>query len=298
MSVELTHAQAADEIEAVALGIATEEVTQGVAAHAAHCPECATELRSFYGVITALSALIPARQLNKGHSAGIKSRLLAKAAAGQESGGARLRARPESARPPELRAPVPRTSRPDDDVVRDKPDRSSMPVWIAAGATLIALGSIAAFLNARSDSGPDQAIDAGDAQTSDARLAELERSVAERDSILASVTGPGVRIISLFNREAREPLARMFWDRRGERWTLFVYSLRQPRPGKTFQVWLGTVTGRVSLGTFQPAPDGTATFTARHALPAAALNTVSISEEDVRGASSPTGVVVLAGALR
>ena len=298
MSAELTHEQAADEIEAVALGIAAEDVTQGVTAHAARCPECAAELRSFYRVVTALSALIPAKQLNRGHSAGIKSRLMAKAAAGQEGGGVHTRARAEAARPAEARAPAPRTTRVDDDVARDRPDRSSMPMWIAAGATLIALGSIAAFLNARGDRAPAAVESVAGAQPFDARVADLERTVAERDSTLASVTGPGVRIISLFNRDAREPLARMFWDRRSDRWTLFVYSLRRPRPGKTFQVWLGTDTGRVPLGTFQPASDGTATFTAIHPLPIAALNTVSISEENTGGAGAPTGVVVLAGALR
>ena len=41
MSAELTHEQAADQIEAVALGIATGETAQAVAAHAARCEECA-----------------------------------------------------------------------------------------------------------------------------------------------------------------------------------------------------------------------------------------------------------------
>lgn len=303
MSAELTHEQAADEIEVVALGIATEEVTQAVTAHAARCPECAAELRSFYHVVTALSVLIPAKQLNRGHSAGIKSRLVAKTAAGQEGGLARMRARPEPAGAPEVRAPVPRAPVPrapraESEVVRDQPDRGGLPVWVVAVAALMALGAIAAFLKGRGGDPAAPAQESGEAITSDSRVAELEQSVAQKDSILTSVTGPGVRIISLYNREAREPLARMFWDRRGDRWTLFVYSLRQPRQGKTFQVWLGTDDGRVSLGTFQPATDGTATFTAQHALPIASLSTVSISEEDSGGSTAPTGVVVLAGSLR
>lgn len=298
MIAELNHDQAADEIEAVALGVANEEVIQGVTAHAARCPECAAELRSFYHVVTALSALIPAKQLNRGHSAGIKSRLVAKTGAGQEGGAAHLRPRSEPMKMPELRAPAPRPTRAETEVVRDRPDRSSMPLWIAATAALIALGSIAAYLNSRGESGEGPGQDQSGIAVSGSRVAELEQSIAQKDSILTSVTGPGVRIISLFNREAREPLARMFWDRRGERWTLFVYSLRQPRAGKVFQVWLGTDDGRVSLGTFAPTSDGTATFTARHAVPTGSLRTVSISEENAGGSSAPTGVVVLAGALR
>jgi len=298
VSADLTHEQAAEEIEAVALGIGTEEMARGVTAHATRCPECAAELRSFYRVVSALSTLIPERQLNRGHSAGIKSRLLARTGAGQEGGVGRRAVRAEPVRSPELRAPATRPAV-EAAPARDGRDRSSMPIWIAMVATLIAMGSLAAWLNARG--GPDALSGGASTATAaaDTRVAELERAVAERDATIASLSGPGVRIIGLFNREAREPLARIFWDRRSDRWTLFVYSLRQPRPGKTFQVWLGTDDGPVPLGTFQPASDGTATFSAEHPIAIAALNTVSISEENVGGdARRPTGPVVLAGALR
>ena len=306
---DMTHEQAADEIEAVALGITTDEVAQGVAAHAAGCPECAAELRSFHNVVTALATLIPDRQLNRGHSAGIKSRLVAKTGAGQEATGARRgplvepprvpQPRAPEQRAPEPRSPVARSARVEPEPAREPQDRSSMPMWIAVVATLIALGSLAALWKASGDDTISLPGTTDEAPDADMRVAELERVVAEKDTTIASLSGPGVRIIGLFNREAREPLGRMFWDRRGDRWTLFVYSLRQPRPGKVFQVWLGTDDGRVPLGTFQPAANGTATLSARYALPAGALNTVSISEEDAAsGARAPTGPVVLAGALR
>jgi len=300
MTQELTHEQASDEIEAVALGIATEEIAEGVSAHAARCAECTAELQSFHGVVTALSGLIPPRPLNRGHSAGIKSRLLAKAAAGQEGGSRRAPRAPraEPARQAEARSPVAKPARIEEAQPVIRQDRGSAPMRIAAIATIIALGSVAAWLNARGGSG---SVSGGsvERQSDDERVAELERAVAEKDVTIASVSGPGVRIISLFNRDAREPLARMFWDRRSDRWTLFVYRLRQPHSGKTFHVWLGTDVGRVPLGTFQPASDGTATFTASHPLAIADLNTVSVSEEDTGdNRSSPTGPVVLAGALR
>lgn len=298
MTQELSHEQAADEIEAVALGIATEEITQGVTAHAAKCAECAAELQSFYGVVTALAGLIPARPLNRGHSAGIKSRLLAKAAVGQER--SRRSPRAEPARQAGVRSNpiVARPPRVEEAHQVGRQESSNAPMWIAAVAALIALGSLAAWMNARGGS-DSQAGGNVEAPSNAERVAELERTVAEREATIASVSGPGVRIISLFNREAREPLARMFWDRRNDRWTLFVYTLRQPRSGKTFHVWLGTDNGRVPLGNFRPSSDGTATFSASHALAIADLNTVSISEEDA-GADpgSPRGPVVLAGALR
>ncbi|MCR4340247.1 MAG: anti-sigma factor [Gemmatimonadaceae bacterium] len=276
MTAPLTHEQAAEEIEAVALGIAPEDLSQGVVAHAAGCPECAAELRSFYRVVASLSALIPERTLNRGHSAGIKSRLFARTG-GKDAAPPRRPARAELLRSSDPRAPAARPSRVEPEPARERLDRSSMPIWIAVVATVIALGSIAAMLNAR---GERDALAGGgttEPVVDESRVAELERAVAQRDTTIASVTGPGVRIISLYNREAREPLARMFWDRRSDRWTLFVYSLRQPRPGRVFQVWLGTDDGRVALGTFQPRADGTGTFSAEHRLALAALNTVSIS---------------------
>ncbi|MEX1186337.1 MAG: anti-sigma factor [Gemmatimonadaceae bacterium] len=299
MTAPLTHGQAAEEIEAVALGIAPDDLSQEVVAHAAGCPECAAELGSFYRVAASLSALIPERELNRGHSAGIKSRLVARTG-GKDAATPRRPVRVEPARSPEPRAPAARPSRVESEPVRERLDRSSMPIWIAVVATLIAVGSIAAMLNSRGER--DSLADGGATESAvdDSRVAELEQAVAQRDTTIASVTGPGVRIISLYNREAREPLARMFWDRRSDRWTLFVYSLRQPRPGRVFQVWLGTDDGRVALGTFRPGADGTGTFSTEHRLALAALNTVSISEEEDLGggARSPTGPVVLAGALR
>lgn len=299
MTMDLTHVQAAEEIEAVALGIATDDVARGVAGHAAGCPECAAELRSFYGVLTALAILIPDRQLNRGHSAGIKSRLVAKTGAGQEAAAARRGPRVEPPHAPEPRAPVTRAARIEAEPAREPQDRSSMPMWIAVVATLIALGSLAALWRSSGDDSSSAPGATDDIPAGGSRIAELERLLAEKDATIAALSGPGVRIIGLFNREAREPLGRMFWDRRGDRWTLFIYSLRQPRPGKVFQVWLGTDAGRIALGTFRPAANGTATLTARHSLPLGALNTVSISEEAAGGgARAPTGPVVLAGALR
>ncbi len=299
MTLDLAHEQAADEIEAVALGIATDEVAQGVAAHAAGCQECAAELRGFLHVVTALATLIPDRQLNRGHSAGIKSRLIAKTGAAQDMAAGRKGPLVEPPRAPEPRSPIVRPARVEADPAREPQDRSSMPMWIAVVATLIALGSLAALWKSSGDDTIQVPGASDDTLSADSRVAELERLVAEKDTTIASLSGPGVRIIGLFNREAREPLGRMFWDRRNDRWTLFVYSLRQPRPGRVFQVWLGTDEGRVPLGTFQPAANGTATLSARYSLPLAALNTVSISEEDAGGgARAPTGPVVLAGALR
>lgn len=301
MTAELTHDQAAEEIEAVALGIAPDELAQGVMAHAARCEECAAELRSFYRVVAALATLIPERQLNRGHSAGIKSRLFARTG-GKDAGTAPLTAHSVAAHAASARGseprPAVRPSRVEVEPVRERQDRSSMPIWIAVVATLIALGAIAAMLSARGGSDADVATEPV-APVVDARVAELEAELARRDRMIAALSGRAVRIIGLYNREAREPLARMFWDRRGDRWTLFVYSLRQPRPGRIFQVWLGTDQGYVALGTFRPNTDGTGTFSAEHRIPLAALNTVSISEEELAGgARSPRGPIVLAGSLR
>jgi len=295
---ELTHDQAAEEIEAVAAGVAPEELALNVTAHAARCGECAAELRSFYQVVASLATLIPERQLNRGHSAGIKSRLFARTG-GKDVVTSPLTARPAPARSPEPRPATARPSRAEPEPVRERQDRSSMPIWIAVVATLIALGSIAAMLNSRGGAGA--ATDGGitEPAADDGRVAELEAAIARRDTTIASLSGRGVRIIGLYNREAREPLGRMFWDRRADQWTLFIYALRQPRPGRIFQVWLGTNEGYVPLGTFQPNADGTGMFSAEHRIPLAALNTVSISEEDVGGSiQRPIGPVVLAGSLR
>ncbi len=81
----MTHEEAAAELESVALDTASEDVVSAVRAHAAVCPECGPELAAMQRTVAILGSLVPEEQINRGRSAGIRSRLLMRARAERES---------------------------------------------------------------------------------------------------------------------------------------------------------------------------------------------------------------------
>jgi anti-sigma-K factor RskA len=89
----------------------------------------------------------------------------------------------------------------------------------------------------------------------------------------------------------------MFWDQKTQEWTMYAYHMRQPKPGKTFQVWLiaSNTPKPISAGTFQPDAHGEAVVRAQYPLDPHALVRVAVSEEPVGGAPYPTGPIVIAG---
>ena len=89
MTEALAHDRALEELEVVALGAATPEATAGMLAHAAECADCRRELDEYTVLLATLTELMPERELNRGRSAGIRSRLLARASADIEAAGKR-----------------------------------------------------------------------------------------------------------------------------------------------------------------------------------------------------------------
>ena len=87
----------------------------------------------------------------------------------------------------------------------------------------------------------------------------------------------------------------MFWNRATNDWTMVVYTMRPPKPGMTYQVWLITGAAKISAGTFQPDSTGHAFMQARYALDRNALKAVAVTEEPAGGMPSPTGPIVVAG---
>jgi anti-sigma-K factor RskA len=77
---------------------------------------------------------------------------------------------------------------------------------------------------------------------------------------------------------------------------MVTYNLRQPKPGKTYQVWLVTDNAKISAGTFKPDARGNTMMHARYEMPRNALRAVAITEEPEGGMPAPTGPMVVAGA--
>ena len=94
----MTHDEAFAELESVALDTASVEVADAVRAHASTCPECGPELAALEQAVATLGTLVPAAEINRGRSAGIRSRIIMRARSERESRSAPVPGPPDLAR--------------------------------------------------------------------------------------------------------------------------------------------------------------------------------------------------------
>ena len=99
--------------------------------------------------------------------------------------------------------------------------------------------------------------------------------------------------MQLTSGTVRAPWAWMFWDHATNRWTLVARDLAPPSPGKTYQLWLVTPRAKISAGTFNPKPDGSAEVQATYALAPDSLRAIAVTEEPAGGVPQPTGPFVI-----
>lgn len=296
---DLTHEEAAGELAGVALGSTTQNVVERVRTHTAACAECRSELAQLESTTRQLSELIPEHPINPGRAAGIRSRLISRASADTDrrpqsaATTAASRVKPPTA-PKSAGAPSVRTAPMEEAAGRGIP--TGALVSIAGIALLIAGGAVLQMLRANSEADSLRATIELQRDAVDTDPNAAAPSAADQDKIVAAVTGSDVRIISLTHYGARGAVAKMFWNREANTWTLVTYSIRQPKPEKVFQVWLSTSSGTVSAGTFVPDATGRAIVQSSNTVSRDGLYSISVTEEATGGAPVPTGPAVIAGA--
>ena len=309
----MTHEEAAAELESVALDTASQDVVSAVRAHAAACPECGPELAAMEQTVAMLGALVPDEQINRGRSAGIRSRLLMRARAERESKSAPVPGPPDITRgvasltgqghrltpgaTPRVtgetrKVTPPQAPRVNPDVV---PIRRNIN-WYAIAATvaLILTGAqLVRVTNERNRMRSQVAV--ADTTVIAPANDSLSTMLSQKDSMIAAMTGPDVKVVPLMNQGNTQPLGRMMWNRASNDWIMVTYNLRQPKAGMTYQVWLVTDNQKISAGTFRPDAEGKTFMHARYALDRNALRAVAITEEPEGGMPAPTGPMVVAG---
>ncbi|MBI3448459.1 MAG: anti-sigma factor [Acidobacteria bacterium] len=179
-------------------------------------------------------------------------------------------------------------------------------VWTSAAAASVVAALLASFVTARIVSGRHAAETASLAARVEEQQGRLERQTEEMASLKAQVlraresiqlvSSPGVTVIDLQGQPDRPKAgARVFWDRAGGYWQVYVASLPPAGPGKTYQLWFVTAGAKISAGTFDTDSSGTATV--RFEVPAGLGNLVAtaITDEPAGGSPQPTGSMVLLG---
>jgi anti-sigma-K factor RskA len=134
----------------------------------------------------------------------------------------------------------------------------------------------------------------------EAQVAQLQISLAQKDSLISALTGMHTRVIDLMSYADASPMARMFWDQKKQMFIMYASNVKQPARGKVYQVWLiarGTTTP-VSVGTFMPDSTGSAVVASKHPMEPGSLRRVAVTEEPDGGMPTPTGPVMFAGVGR
>ncbi len=306
------HEEAFSELAAVALDAVEAEVAGAVRAHAAVCPVCAPELAAMEEATSTLGELVPQSDINRGRSAGIRSRLIMRGRAERESHAAPVPGPPDIARGvasltgqgtrftpgaqktvgPDGRKLTPATAQPahQPNVI---PIRRSIPWFsIAASVAFVATAAQLMRVSAERDSMRNQV---AAADTMGPRADSLMLALTQKDSMIRAMAGNDVKVVALVTDPKAQPLGRMMWNRTSDDWIMVTYDLKPPKPGMVYQVWLVTDTEKISAGTFHPDTGGRTVMHAHYALPRDALRAVAITEEPEGGVPAPTGPMVVSG---
>jgi len=296
MSEGMTHEQAREALEALALDALDASERGAVMAHVATCAICQSELAALEntaGELALAAAPIPMPPAQRDR---IRARLLARAAADRAS-------ELSAAAAPQLRVESGRSSagggvtplRPYTKVRRT----FGPPAWIAMAAGLVAILGVGAFLKAsRERDAARQSLAAVQAAsgTQLAALDSLRATLTARERMIANLIGPQVAVMTLTSTMPTAPTARMFWDQQRDAWTFVAHHIPMPKAGRTYQMWLVTPTAKISAGTFMPSPDGEVMMQATYALPKDSLAAVAVTDEPMGGSPQPTTAPMMVAA--
>jgi len=293
MSEGMTHEQAREALEALALDALDASEREAVMAHVAGCAICQSELAALEHTTSELVyAAIPIA-MSPAQRDRIRARLLARAAADRPSreplaAATPLRVEPSGAATRADAAPVRASAR--------APRVFGPAVWMAMAASLVAILGVGAFLKASRERDAARASLAAMQAASGTQLATLDSmraSLRSREQMIANLIGPRVAVMTLTSTMPTAPTARMFWDQQHDAWTFVAHRIPMPKSGRTYQMWLVTPKEKISAGTFMPSPDGEVMMQATYALPKDSLAAVAVTDEPMGGSPQPTTAPLL-----
>jgi anti-sigma factor RsiW len=245
MSNGMTHDDAREALEALALDALEPSERDAVLAHVAGCAACRADLAAVQRTAAELAYVVPPVPMSPAQRDRIRGRLLARATRDGEV------VPIDSAQPA---------------AARRGPSGSA---WLAMAASVIAIASTAALVQTRRErDGLREAVRVASAERGARAVAvdSLRATLQDRDRLIANMTGSQVAVMTLAASGPQSPSGRMFWDQQHDAWVFVGHHLKAPRAGRTYQLWLVTPTAKISAGTFTPGPDGHAMVRATFAL--------------------------------
>ncbi|HEY0008093.1 MAG TPA: anti-sigma factor [Tepidisphaeraceae bacterium] len=110
---------------------------------------------------------------------------------------------------------------------------------------------------------------------------------------------PDVQLVSL-GGGAPQPSAggRIFWDRQRQEWHVYVFDLKAPAPGKTYELWFITPDEKkIPAGTFDVDANGRAELIVKVPQSLDAIALAAVTDEPIGGLPQPSGDVQLVGTI-
>jgi hypothetical protein len=311
MSNGIRHEDARNALEALALDALDASERAAVLAHVDGCSVCRYELTALENAAAQLSYAVRPVPMSDVARDRVKSRLMLRVSGGRSetprdnavvAGSiphhrltSELEAELEApgAKPFHILVPHPGSELPHHEIVHFTAQRAW---WLAAAASLVAAVSLASLYqvtNERDAATTAFKVVSADKSGSRQALDSLRTSLADRDRVIANLTGPNVAVMTLASAGPNAPSGRMFWNQSVNAWTFVAHNLPKPASGRTYQLWLVTAKQKISAGTFAPGANGDALMQATYALPKNALAAVAVTDEPEAGSAQPTTTPVL-----
>jgi anti-sigma-K factor RskA len=122
-------------------------------------------------------------------------------------------------------------------------------------------------------------------------------ALAERDSLLARLTDPGVELVTLASTGTAKPTVRVYLDRQRQTALLTIASLETAPAGKVYQLWFIVDGTPVPSVTFQTDAAGRALIETV-ALPRGAVAASAVTMEPTGGSTAPTMPILFLGSVK
>jgi len=270
----MTHDELRELTGGYALGVLSLPERRELESHLATCPACDREVRNLVAVANVLAYAVPQQD----PPAALRERVLRAAVGSSETR----------------------------HVFGLKPRASwSLPVWLSAAATIaaVALGLYTLTLRDRIEVLEERLREAN------ARIVDADQQVAvlrvradDEQQKAAILAASDVRRIDLAGQpSAPGASGRAFWSPSlGPRLVFTAANLPRPEVGRQYQLWVippgGSPANAVSAGMLELDPNGHVQMLATPTSPTQ-VGMVAVSVEPAGGVPSPTGPIVLAGAL-
>jgi anti-sigma-K factor RskA len=173
------------------------------------------------------------------------------------------------------------------------------PVWLAtAAAVALAVGLVAT--RTRLERTRERAEALGrELEQARGEVSQLREALVEAGSVRDLVARPESRLTLLAGlKPAPQARGRVIWNATTREAVLLASGLEPAPEGKAYEVWvIGPSNRPVPAGLFQPRPDGSALVSLPRVEDTAQPRTFAVTVEPAAGSPSPTGPMVLAGAV-